>query len=102
MSRIFRMLKLWLAIAVTLVLLLFAIVNREFIDISLFPLPYALSLPKFLLAIICFGAGLLVGGIVAGMKHGRAKRTYKQEHKRVAALENEVKSLHSQQNVLPS
>ena len=59
LHRLFSALKFWVAISLTLLLVLFAIVNREFIAISLFPLPYAIELPKFLLAIICFGAGLL-------------------------------------------
>ncbi len=99
-SRIFRAIKLWVAILLTALLVLFAIVNREFIEISLFPLPYALELPKFLIALICFGAGLLVGGITMSLKLGQAKRIYKREHQRVAALENEVKSLHHEQHAL--
>lgn len=101
LSPLFRTLKLWLAFAVTALLVLFAIVNREFIDISLFPLPYELTLPKFLLAILCFGAGLLVGGILMSAKVSRAKSTCRKEQKRSAALENEVKSLHSEQHALP-
>jgi uncharacterized integral membrane protein len=100
LSRFFSAIKFWLSIGVTLLLLLFSIVNREFIDISLFPLPYDFSLPKFLLVIICFGLGLLVGGMLMSCKYTRAKRNLSREHERTAALENEVKSLHSQQHVL--
>ena len=96
-ARLFRTLKLWLAFALTALLILFAIVNREFIEISLFPMPYVLELPKFLIAIICFGAGLMVGGILMSRKTSRVRRNYKHEQKRTAALENEVKSLHHEQ-----
>lgn len=101
LSRLLRTLKLWFAFLITAILLLFAIVNREFIDLSLFPLPYDIALPKFLLVIICFGAGLLVGGIIMSAKLGKAKYATRHEHQRAAALENEVKSLHSEQHVLP-
>ena len=95
-ARLFRVLKFWFAMALTALLVLFAVVNREFIDLSLFPLPYDISLPKFLVAIICFGAGLLVGGILMSMKLGKAMHIYRQEHRRADALENEVKSLHGE------
>jgi uncharacterized integral membrane protein len=100
-SRLCRTLKLWFAILLTLLLVLFAIVNRDMIAISLFPLPYALELPKFLLAIICFGAGLMVGGIVMSLKLNRALRVYHKSHQRAIALENELKSLHTEQHALP-
>jgi len=101
LSRLFRKLKLWLAMAITLLLILFAAVNHEFVSISLFPLPYQVELPKFLLAIICFGGGLLVGGIIMSARLSRAKRGHNKAAKHAAALENEVKSLHSEQHVLP-
>lgn len=76
-------------------------VNREFIDISFFPFPYAISLPKFLLVIASFAAGLLVGGLLMSSQIGRVKRIYNKEHKRAEALENEVKSLHHETHALP-
>ena len=88
--RLYRTLKLWVAIFISCLFVLFAVVNREIIAISLFPLPYHLDLPKFLLAIICFGAGLLVGGIVMTLKLSRAKSLLRKEHKHVMALQNEV------------
>lgn len=96
LSRLAHALKFWAALVITAILLLFAVVNRELVDISLFPLPYSLTLPLFLMAIICFGAGLMVGGLIMSVKLGRAKRHFRQEHQRVAALENEVKSLHTE------
>jgi uncharacterized integral membrane protein len=88
--------------ALTALLLLFAMVNYQFVAISLFPLPYEIQLPKFLLAIICFGAGLIVGGLLMSVKLTQAKRIYKREHQRADALENEVRSMHSSTHVLPS
>lgn len=102
LTRLYSTLKFWFAMAITALLLVFAIVNREFIDISLFPLPYAISLPKFLLVIIAFGLGLLVGGMLMSLKISRVLRVYRKEHNRSIALENEVKSLHTEQHVLPS
>ena len=95
-SRIYHMFKFWLVIAVVVLFIVFAAVNREFVDISLFPLPYIVKIPKFLMAIICFGAGLLVGGIVMSLKLARMIRMAKKEHQHVMALQNEVTSLHNE------
>jgi uncharacterized integral membrane protein len=99
LRRIISAIKFWCAILLTLLLVLFAVVNREFIDISLFPFPYDISLPKFLIAIICFGAGLIVGGLLMSARLGHAMHDSRKQHKRVDALENEVKSLHNEQHV---
>lgn len=101
LRRFFRTLKLWFALLLTALLILFAVVNREFIAISLFPLPYEIALPKFLLAIMCFAAGALVGGILMSSKLHRALRVSHRSHQRAIALENELKSLHSEQHALP-
>lgn len=94
------MLKFWVAVLLTLLLVLFAIVNREFITVSLFPLPYELELPKFLIAILCFGAGVLVGGMMMSLKLSRALRVSHRSHQRAIALENELKSLHTSSHAL--
>lgn len=85
-----RKVKLLLVVCITLLLLNFAAVNRDFIDISLFPLGYTLEVPKFLLAIVCFGAGVIAGGLVMSLKLNRALRIAKKEHKLVRALQNEM------------
>lgn len=98
-GRVLRKLKNGFALLLTALLLLFAIVNHEFVAISLFPLPYEIEIPKFLLALACFGVGLLVGGIVMSHKLGRALRLFKKSHERAMALENELKSLHHTANL---
>ncbi len=95
-SKLYRKLKLIAALLITVVFIVFAAVNREFVDISLFPLPYIVEIPKFLMAITCFGAGLLVGGIVMSLKLARMIRMAKKEHQHVMALQNEVTSLHNE------
>ncbi len=85
------------ALAVT-----FAVSNRTHIDLIFFPLPYVVSMPIFLFAIVVFTLGILLGwsvARVAGMKRGREHR---QVSKRVAALENEIGALRSEQMAKPA
>ncbi len=67
--------------------------NRQFVHISLFPLPYSADMPQFIFAVICFALGVLVGGGFSGMKVSRISRLLKKEHKNVMALQNEIGGL---------
>lgn len=89
-------------VAITLLFLAFAINNRQVVNISLFPLPYDADLPLFLLAILCFGGGVIIGGITASIRYSKAKRQAKAERHRIEALENELRAMHSQRPALPA
>jgi uncharacterized integral membrane protein len=93
----FRFFKLLFITAVVIGLLCFAVVNRELVEISLYPFAYSAELPKFLLTIICFMLGILVGGALMSIKHSSQKRAFKHEHKRAVALENELKAIKAEQ-----
>ncbi|MDX2073186.1 MAG: LapA family protein [Alphaproteobacteria bacterium] len=100
-SRLFHAIKFWFAMLLTGCMLLFVVVNHETVAISLFPLPYTIEMPKFLLALVCFGAGILVGGIMMGRKLTRALRVSHKSHQRAIALENEMKSRQNEEHALP-
>ena len=52
----------------TLALLIFAallvIGNPQMISVSIWPFSFSFALPIWLLAMLCFGAGLMIGGVV--------------------------------------
>ena len=77
-----RAIKLLLIAVFSVVFLDFAIVNRETVHLSLFPLPYAADLPQFLLILLCFALGALVGGFAVNMKLLKSSRQYRAEHNR--------------------
>lgn len=97
-----RFFKLLLLLIVTVAFLVFAVVNRELVAVSLFPLPYSAEIPVFILAIACFAAGALYGWLMVGMKLIRNKYMLRSEHNRVMALQNEVQALHAEQDKLPA
>lgn len=80
----------------------FAAGNHDTVSIGLFPLPYTIELPKFLMAIVCFGMGAFIGCIAMSLRFSSARRQFSAEHKRVAALENELKSARAHAQNLPS
>ena len=72
MSRALRLSVRLLALAVALAAVAFALANRQPVAVSLAPLPWTLELGLWLLALACFAAGALLGGLflwTAG--HGR-------------------------------
>jgi uncharacterized integral membrane protein len=94
-----RVLKASLITVITIVFLVFAVVNRASVHLSLFPLPYSAEMPLFLFSIFCFTLGLIVGWVAVSLKLSRSQRLLKSEHKRVLALQNEVSVMHSARQV---
>lgn len=98
-----RTLRFALLTAITVAFLDFAVVNRQFVTISLFPLPYSADMPQFVFAILCFALGIVFGSLGLSFKLSRSKRMLKKEHKHVMALQNEIGSMqHSNPESLPA
>lgn len=97
-----RFLRLVSFLVVTVAFLDFAVVNRAGVEVSLFPFPYSAEIPAFLLVLICFGFGALYGWLLSGMQLMRSKYMLKSEHNRVMALQNEVQTLHAEQDKTPA
>ncbi len=97
-----RTLKIIFLTAIAVVFVAFAAGNHETISLSLFPLPYAIDLPKFLMAIVCVCVGAIAACVAMSLKHSKARRLFVAEHKRVNALENELKTVRSHAGALPA
>jgi uncharacterized integral membrane protein len=100
-SAVKRSFKAFLVALVTVIFLAFAVSNREVVNLSLFPFPYAADLPVFLLTIASFAFGVIIGGITISFKHAKTRREAKAEHKRIDALENEINALKSERPPRP-
>lgn len=79
-----------------------AVQNRGSIDLSFYPLPYAITMPLFLFAIIMLVTGVLLGWVVTHYKTFHIRRAHKNAGKRVAALENELTAIRSEQLIKPT
>jgi len=92
-----RFVKLLFLAAVALGFVVFSVDNRQAITISFFPLPYSAEMPVFLFAIACFIPGALTAGVITSSGLYQVKRQHKFAQRRVAALENETRTLQVQQ-----
>lgn len=81
--------------AVTVSLLsavLFAVANRENVTVSLFPLPFEMEMPLFLLTLLSMIAGVLLASVAIVFERLRQRRHIKRQRARIEALENELKA----------
>ncbi len=88
--------------AIILMGVTFAVSNRGSIDLTFYPIPYVLTMPLFLFAILLFSLGIGLGWIIARFGIIGHRRAHKQATKRVVALENELGALRTERLVQPA
>ncbi|MDX1975133.1 MAG: lipopolysaccharide assembly protein LapA domain-containing protein [Rickettsiales bacterium] len=93
LSRILKHVRLASYIIIALLFAVFSAVNRDIVELSLYPFDYALSLPEYLYALLFFLLGALVASLVMGKQLTKTKHLYGKMHKRATALENELAGL---------
>jgi lipopolysaccharide assembly protein A len=88
----------WAVMLVAVLLLIpFAVSNRAIVSLGLWPLPFVVDLPLYLLALSLSLAGFVVGAATAWIGGRRARRELRGRRRRVKALELELKAARSQQ-----
>jgi uncharacterized integral membrane protein len=81
----------WAALAlVAVVLILFAISNRETVSVALWPLPTVVEMPRYLLVLSTLLIGFVVGELVAWVGSWRWRREARRSRDRIAMLEREL------------
>lgn len=81
----------WVVLAlVALVLILFAVSNREAVSVGLWPLPSALALPLYLVVLGTLVIGFFAGQFVTWIGGWRWRREARRSRERIAALEREL------------
>jgi uncharacterized integral membrane protein len=78
------------AVALTVVVVLFALSNRQNVEVVLWPLPFAAQAPLFVLALGIFVIGFFCGGLATWLRglgaRARASRRAKPLEREVVAL----------------
>jgi len=75
------------------VAVLFALSNREFVDLSIWPLPSSVSAPVYLIALGGLAAGFFAGGVVAWLGAGRTRARARAAERTLRAREVELEDL---------
>lgn len=83
----------WIVLAlVALVLILFAVTNREAVSVGLWPLPSALDLPLYLVVLGTLVIGFFTGQLVTWVGGWRWRREARRSRERIAMLERELEA----------
>jgi uncharacterized integral membrane protein len=81
----------WIVLAVVvLVLILFAVSNRESVSVGLWPLPDFVEMPLYLLVLGTLIIGFFFGQLVAWVGGWRWRREARRSRERIALLEREL------------
>lgn len=77
----------------------FSVENHTKVELTLFPLPYTVTLPLFLFAIFLLILGMLFGWILSRIEIIKIIKHTKAAHKRILALENELNAVRSERRI---
>jgi len=89
--RVFRgLFAILILLPLAVIVVVFAIHNRDAVAIDLWPLTLQASPPLFVLVLGVFLAGFLIGGTVAWLSGGRSRGRARKEHHRLMDLERDV------------
>ena len=87
----------WAVIIVAAALLIpFAVSNRATVSLGLWPLPFLIDLPLYLLVLLLLLAGFVAGATTVWMAGRRVRRELRRRRRRVEALEGELKAARSE------
>ena len=87
----------WAVIIVAAALLIpFAVSNRATVSLGLWPLPFLIDLPLYLLVLLLLLAGFVAGAATAWMAGRRVRRELRRRRRRSEALEGELKTARSE------
>jgi len=81
----------WIVLAlVAVVLVLFAVSNRETVSVGLWPLPVLVDLPLYLVLLGTLIFGFVAGELTAWVRGWRRRREARRNRVRIVQLEREV------------
>ena len=81
---------------VAAVLALFAVSNRAGVALSLWPLPFLVEAPLYLIALGGALLGFVAGELAAWVAASRRRRELRRQRRHIAALEAELRATHAQ------
>jgi lipopolysaccharide assembly protein A len=83
----------WIVLALgAVVLILFAVSNRETVSVGLWPLPTLVELPLYLVVLGMLILGFILGELVAWVGGSRWRREARRSRRRITTLERELEA----------
>lgn len=84
----------WLiTLPLAIVLVVFAVNNRSWVEVDLWPLGLVVAWPLFVYVFLGAGVGLLMGGLFAWISGGTARKLARERRARLRELEHTIETM---------
>lgn len=92
----------WVAtLPLAVLVVLFAVSNREGVTVTLWPLPVRLEAPLYLVVLLALLVGFLIGELIAWINAGRTRRLARERARRIDALQRELAATQARLPAMP-
>jgi uncharacterized integral membrane protein len=85
-----RILNTLLAAVVALLVILFAVSNRQVVSVEVWPFPFQVSLGLYAVILLAVLIGFIAGAVGAWLMGGKRRRHHRQTRKQVRELEQSL------------
>lgn len=83
-------------LVIAILLILFAVSNRETVSVGFWPVPFLADVPLYLVCFLSLLIGALIGSVAAWMAGHRTRRELGARRRRIEALQRELTATQSQ------
>lgn len=90
-----------ITLPIALLVILFALMNRQEVTLSLWPLPWEIGAPLFLFTLGAIVFGFLFGAVVAWVSGGATRQRLRAVRREMEAARDELAALKRQQGKAP-
>lgn len=91
-----KLIRILLAVVVGVAIIVFAVANREPVDVSFAPFPGSVEVPLYGVALLFLFIGVLAGGIAAWLNAAQTRGENRRLRRRLTGLETQVDVLKRQ------
>ena len=81
-----------LAAPIALLIVVFAVANRHDVRLELWPLPWAVDLPVYLVVLGVLAKGLVLGGVAMWLSGHGARRRAREQRRRAESLARQLRA----------
>lgn len=85
-----RYLSWIITIPLAFLIISFAVTNREMVELGLWPLPFQIWAPIYLVGLLALALGFLAGGLVAWLAQHRHRANARRQARRAEQLEQDL------------
>ncbi len=88
-----RRIKLIIVVPIAIIVIALSVSNRQDVVINLWPLPWTIDVPLYMLGFLLFAAGALTGGLAvwsSRMRRNRRLRKAHEQHKPAPPVDSET------------